>query len=1773
MQQIMVSAAGMNAEMAATATSAAASAAGVGTLSGALTGLGVIVKGIGTFLLTNPFGWLVTAIGASAAAVQLFTHDYDKASDKVTESVNAYKTAASEYDSVNSELETTKNRITELQALKADGGITLTEEAELQKLQAQNAELERTVELKKAVAEAQQSQMVDDTIGALEANYAGNSNILETNEARLHSIKKLNKERKELEKELEDSGTSDARKSKISERLQYIDSQVNTYKNAISKDAEQLSGYKDTLQSALDLGDLDPNGVDLLQQLDSVLTGFSDLDATPAEQALSKFDSFFSTFDSTGGIKNLLADANNAHSALNKLGLSLSDFGLEETKENWDYFDQYFAHIKKGAEETAEALEKTNKVDSSLSGMKEAQESRNAGDDARDYISYLNNAKRLYAEGKTGTDDFQSVASNLNKGSQDLKKNTENFGKAYDNLKKYLAVDEDSKVKLSSSSKTLGGTLKSSSDVEVEQLTESRDGMEKLHDDILKVTKASKEQGKTFKTTGELANALEVPASFLELAAGLMQEYEIDTSWIDGLTKSSEVLDQAKEQYSQLQQLYNSLPEGAAKDRLGEKLTGFESQIDKANEDLDSLDTDIILNMQLEYDVATLQAQIDQAKDKAEISNNASDWGETIANQELLKRRYYSEFGFDENTPVPDSISKYEEKVRNLKKQLKDAVTDKDEDLAAELRPQLSDAYGDLLTELGKVEVTVEADDEVTPALDRIEARKELDKHCTITADDQATGILDLWNSKLADPKFAELSAEDQATQVIDEWNEANPNQKVAVIEADDEASKTVDVVNSKKVEDKTVTITAKDETGSATSGNQSAGTKTITITANDQASKTISTVKSNANALSKVRPKITISTNAKSVSSLLNAVKSAISSLNGKTAHTYVYNHTVNTIENKTVTTTANAGAKNGPPLKNGVKAAGSAHSSGSSYAKGSGNWTVGSSGKALVNEVGQEMIVRNGHWFIPNDGYPGFVDLQSNDIIFNAAQTRKLLEHGKIRDYGKFIGAKASGSSFANGTASGMAFADGSSEPTWVDWMERLLDRADRILSKYSKKVESDLLTHAKRMSAISDSMDATKKAISDARTANSEYLKLADKVSLDASLKKAVREGAYYAYQYDEDTNKKIEDYKKWVDAANDAAQKVDDLTESLKELSVTAYDLVKELYESEFSALNAREDFLSNNIDLNEERGYFASAKDYEALMAFQQREIAKRQQEYAGLLQKQQEAVANGAVDKWSKQWWDMQNEIDGAASSIQEAEIDLAKFKQTLNELNWDQFDYAQDRIKKFRDEADFLIDLLKKSDLTDKDGNLTDAGWATISLHNKNFEALMAQAKDYGEEITKLDQMLAEDPSNKNLIERREDLLEQQQKNILAAQDEKDAVLDLVKDANDKLVDSLDDVISAYEDSLDAAKDLYDYQKNIKSSTDNIASIQKQLAAYENDTSEETRARIQQLKVQLQDEKQDLADKEYDHYISMTKQLLSDLKDGIDEMFNERMDEVDKSFEDVIAELGSHESNVSAAINGAAGTVGYNLTSYMNDAVNSSKSTNSILADIKKTVENIADEATHVKLDENGNPILDSNGNVQTESRAEVERFQQRKQTLWDEIWKRVGHIWSYDSVAGRELRKRIANATTDDELNRIGSMYGVRGFAQGGYVADLKKVMTANGDNAIAINTLKRGEAVLSVPQAQLFEKFANNLPQLTELVDMSEGIKLSALNSVPNLFNNISQDIDLNIDIDHVSDYNDLVTQMQRDKNFEKFIQSMTTDRMVGGSKLGKYGITWR
>ncbi len=212
------------------------------------------------------------------------------------------------------------------------------------------------------------------------------------------------------------------------------------------------------------------------------------------------------------------------------------------------------------------------------------------------------------------------------------------------------------------------------------------------------------------------------------------------------------------------------------------------------------------------------------------------------------------------------------------------------------------------------------------------------------------------------------------------------------------------------------------------------------------------------------------------------------------------------------------------------------------------------------------------------------------------------------------------------------------------------------------------------------------------------------------------------------------------------------------------------------------------------------------------------------------------------------------------------------------------------------------------------------------MGLLGQRYNVFMTNADRYAAEIKRLDEEIANDPYNTELLSRRKEMVEAQRESIIAANEEKYAIKDLVKQGIDIELDAMQDLIDKYNESLDTAKDLYDYQKKVSSQAKNIADIQKQLAAYSGDLSEENRARVQKLQVSLQEAQDKLQETEYQQYITDQKKLLGDLYDDYEETLNSRLDDIDVLVSGVIDSVNENSANISGILETIAMAYGYNI-------------------------------------------------------------------------------------------------------------------------------------------------------------------------------------------------------------------------------------------------------
>lgn len=414
---------------------------------------------------------------------------------------------------------------------------------------------------------------------------------------------------------------------------------------------------------------------------------------------------------------------------------------------------------------------------------------------------------------------------------------------------------------------------------------------------------------------------------------------------------------------------------------------------------------------------------------------------------------------------------------------------------------------------------------------------------------------------------------------------------------------------------------------------------------------------------------------------------------------------------------------------------------------------------------------------------------------------------------------------------------------------------------------------------------------------------------------------------------------------ADATKEAANAEAEYAQSIVENAKKKLDNIAAYYDSFMSQWENRSSMIETYMDRMQTQGYNLSTKFYEAQIEQEQSIVDNLSEKYKAMKRNFEAAVQNGDITKGTQEYYEMKDSVDQVANSLAEAENKVFELQASIRDLKWEQFDQLQDSISRITSESDFLIDLMSHKDMFDDDGKMTEQGLATLGLHGVNYNTYMAQADKYKEEMLRISEELAKDPYNQKLIDRKNELVDAQQKSILSAENEKDAMKDLIKDGIENELDSLQDLIDKYLDAIQAQKDLYDYQKKIREKTEEIASLQKQLASLQGDNSEENKAKLQELKNSLKDAQEDLEETQYEKFISDQKELLDNLKNEYEEILNKRLDNIDGLLSDMISEINSNASQISDTLRTEAASVGYDLSTEMQNVWNATNDVNGVIA------------------------------------------------------------------------------------------------------------------------------------------------------------------------------------------------------------------------------------
>lgn len=532
----------------------------------------------------------------------------------------------------------------------------------------------------------------------------------------------------------------------------------------------------------------------------------------------------------------------------------------------------------------------------------------------------------------------------------------------------------------------------------------------------------------------------------------------------------------------------------------------------------------------------------------------------------------------------------------------------------------------------------------------------------------------------------------------------------------------------------------------------------------------------------------------------------------------------------------------------------------------------------------------------------------------------------------------------------------------PKDYDLIERKIKKLESAISNLDTAVSDTYTSWSDRNSALADELSSVSDEISLQQQAYEKYMDLANSVGLDGYYEDLIKNGEMDVITVDdENLQDQIDKFQDFYDKAQDCNDKIRDLNQNLKELQKTKFDNVVSQFEDISSSISHAVTMLDKYIDLADKHGYYASPELYQKQLEQYNNTLNTLTSERDTLQSKLQESVQSGLVQEGSEAWNDMLQQIQSVNEEIVDTVVNIQEVGNSLRDLNFTIFERGQDDISNLVSEGQFYVDLLDKmnKDLYDDDGKITNEGLTVQGIHSENYAAYLKQADFYAKEISAIEAELANDPANTTLIDKKQEYIEAQRESVLAAYDEKNAIIDLIKDGYDKASDALSKLIDKRKEALEAEKDLHDYQKSVQEKSDKVTELEKQKAAYANDASEEAKKQVQQIEVNLKDAQEDLAETEYDKYISDQEKLLDDLQTEYEDLINDRIDNIDKELGDVADAVNLNRDTIRSTLENLSQDTELPLTKAMRDVWNSATP----VVDLNTTVQGIGSTVSGITL------------------------------------------------------------------------------------------------------------------------------------------------------------------------------------------------------------------
>ena len=456
-------------------------------------------------------------------------------------------------------------------------------------------------------------------------------------------------------------------------------------------------------------------------------------------------------------------------------------------------------------------------------------------------------------------------------------------------------------------------------------------------------------------------------------------------------------------------------------------------------------------------------------------------------------------------------------------------------------------------------------------------------------------------------------------------------------------------------------------------------------------------------------------------------------------------------------------------------------------------------------------------------------------------------------------------------------------------IDFFDRRIKNLGTSLTLLKTAMENATAPAAKNALADAqlDIMEEKLRNYSDALAMYSQ--KAGDALSrLPAGLAGMAKNGAVALTEFTGDTSKAmaeaVRDYQAWADKISSCRQEMEALRKETRQLELGKFNTLMEGFDSQASVRESAIDLISRQIALLREAGQPIGEAYYAAQAEQAARQLALLETEKAQLEAQMSSSLASGRIQEGTEEWRQMADALSGVDAGILDCRKSLAGFEGSIRSLRTEAFDSAQERLSRLASEISSTLNLMDGLETSDENGVWTKEGITRMGLLAQQHELARHQAREYGEEIKRLEgQYLAGSYPAAEYADRLAELSSAQRDAAKAAGDAKDAILELNEarvenaiSAIEKETDAYSGLVQAQIQALKASRDLHSHESAMEGKTKAVTALERQLAAMQADTTAAAAAKRRKLEEQLAEAKQELEEAEYEHADQAQEDALS---------------------------------------------------------------------------------------------------------------------------------------------------------------------------------------------------------------------------------------------------------------------------------------------------------